>query len=195
MKKQVIEWAKTIGGAALIFALLKFSGLLPAVSYVTQSAVIYSGLVNADNEELTLQEDFNYNFSVKELNGSRVSFDQFRGKVVFLNLWATWCGPCRAEMASIQKLYDKIDKTNIQFVLLSIDKDQDLPKVNRYIAEKSFTFPVFMPTGKLTEQMDVPSIPTTFIISKDGKIVSKEVGTTNFDTARFKKFIEDLAAQ
>jgi len=144
MKKQAIEWVKTIGGAALIFIFLKFTGLLPAVTYAAQSAVIHSGLVNADDEELPQKIDFDYDFNVKDLNGNKMSFTQFQGKVVFLNLWATWCGPCRAEMAGIQKLYDKLDKTSIQFVLLSIDKDHDLPKVNKYIADKAFTFPMFM---------------------------------------------------
>jgi len=57
---------------------------------------------------------------------------------------------------------------------------------------KGFSFPVYLPSGRLTEQLSVPSIPTTFVIGKDGKIVAKEVGTTNFDTDKFRKFLRQL---
>lgn len=79
--------------------------------------------------------------------------------------------------------------------MLSIDKDRDEPKVGAYINKYKYTFPVYRPSGYLTSQLDIPSIPTTFIISKDGMVVSKEVGTTNFDTSKFKKFLESLAAK
>jgi len=140
-------------------------------------------------------ENFDYNFTIKDLTGNKMTFDQFKGKVVFLNLWATWCGPCRAEMAAIQKLYASTQQDNIAFVMLSIDKDRDKQKIVEYIKNKEFTFPVYQPSGYLSEQLKVPSIPTTFIISKDGKIMSIEIGTTNFNTAKFKKFIKSLASK
>ena len=138
---------------------------------------------------------FNYNFSIKDLQGTKTSFEKFKGKVIFLNLWATWCGPCRAEMPTIQQLYDSIDKEKIVFVMLSVDNDRDKDKIVRYIQNKSFTFPVYQPSGYLSEQLSVPTIPTTFVISKDGKIATKEVGTTNFNTPKFRKFIDELAAK
>lgn len=140
--------------------------------------------------------NFNYDFNIKDLEGNKIDFGQFKDKVVFLNLWATWCGPCRAEMPTIQKLYDKIaDDPNVVFVMLSIDKDKDLPKVVRYLKDKGYTFNGYMPSGYLTEQINVPNIPTTFIISKKGKIISKEVGTTNFNTNRFYKFLKAESAK
>lgn len=195
MKAFLIETVKTVAGAVIIVVVLKVSGLLPTVTQAAQSAVIYSGLVNASDEQLADKENFNYDFTVKDLEGNRMPMSSLEGKVIFLNLWATWCGPCRAEMASIQKLYDRLDKTNIQFVMLSIDRDEDAAKVVSYINGREFTFPVFMPSGMLTDQTDVPSIPTTFIISKSGEIVSKKVGTTNFNTDKFKTFLEKLAAE
>jgi hypothetical protein len=96
-------------------------------------------------------------------------------------------------MASIQKLYDGVDKGKISFVMLSLDRDSQLEKVKSYIATKAFTFPIYMPSGYLSDQLQVPSIPTTFVISKDGKIVLKEVGMKNYNTAKFKKYLEELA--
>jgi len=98
-------------------------------------------------------------------------------------------------MPTIQKLFDGIKKDSIVFVMLSVDKDQDKQKIIDYIGNKSYTFPVYQPSGYLPEQLRVPSIPTTWVISKDGKIMANEVGTTNFNTSKFKKFISELANQ
>ncbi len=152
--------------------------------------------MNASAIPIEDAQDFNYDFQIKDLDGHKINFSQYKNKVVFLNLWATWCGPCRAEMPTIQKLYTKMaNDPNVVFVMLSIDKDKDLPKVVRYLKDKSFTFKGYMPSGYLTEQLNVPNIPTTFIISKEGKIVGKEVGTTNFNSTRFYKFLKAESAR
>jgi thiol-disulfide isomerase/thioredoxin len=160
---------------------------------LAQSAVLKTGFVDARTEE-GKAESFDYNFSIKDLQGNKHSFSEYKGKVVFLNLWATWCGPCRAEMAGIQKLYASMNSDSVSFVMLSIDRDKDKEKVVKYVRDKEFTFPVFLPSGYLSEQLNVPSIPTTFIIGKDGALVAKEVGTTNFNTPKFKKFLQKLAS-
>ena len=77
----------------------------------------------------------------------------------------------------------------IEFVMLSVDIEAALPKVTTYLEKNQFTFPVFMPHGYLPEEMQVTSIPTTFVISKDGKILMKEVGTRNYDTKRMVNFL------
>lgn len=176
----------------ILFA-LKYSGLLSSISFVAQSAVLESGLIDP-HLDFKESESFDYNFIIKDLQGNKHSFDKYKGKVVFLNLWATWCGPCRAEMAGIQKLYaSMIPGDSISFVMLSLDKDKDQAKVMKYIRDKEFTFPVFLPSGYLSSQLSVPAIPTTFIIGKDGKIAAKEIGTTNFNTPKFKKFLQKLS--
>lgn len=175
----------------MIVATLYFTGLLSSISFLAQSAVLKTGLMNASAEMVEEDINFNYDFQIKDLNGNRLDFAQFKNKVVFLNLWATWCGPCRAEMPTIQKLYEKMeDDPNVVFVMLSIDKDKDLPKVIKYLKDKDYTFNGYMPSGYLTEQLNVRSIPTTFVISKEGKIITKEVGTTNFNTNRFYQFLK-----
>jgi thiol-disulfide isomerase/thioredoxin len=185
------EIAKTGLSLLIILVALKYTGLMGSLSYATQSAVMKTGLLDAD-AEANGAESFDYNFSVKDLSGNKFSFDKYKGKVVFLNLWATWCGPCRAEMAGIQKLYSGMNGDSVSFVMLSLDKDRDKEKVVKYIKDKEFTFPVFLPSGYLSEQLNVPSIPTTFVIGKDGKIAMKEIGTTNFNTLKFKKFLQKL---
>jgi thiol-disulfide isomerase/thioredoxin len=190
--KTVKEIVKTGLGLLLILAVLNYTGMLGSLSYTAQSAVLKTGLLDA-TVEANEAETFDYGFSIKDLAGNTHSFDKYKGKVVFLNLWATWCGPCRAEMAGIQKLYASMGGDSISFVMLSLDRDKDKEKVIKYVHDKGFTFPVYLPSGYLSAQLNVPSIPTTFVIGKDGKLAAKEVGTTNFNTPKFKKFLLKLA--
>jgi thiol-disulfide isomerase/thioredoxin len=149
--------------------------------------------MNASVDTSAPAKSFNYNFKIKDLQGNVTDFKTFKGKTIFLNIWATWCGPCRIEMPSIQKLYDQVDKDKIVFVMLSIDREDSFEKVVSFVKEKEYTFPVYVPKGYLTDQLQVRTIPTTFVISPDGKIVSQEAGAANYDTEEFKKFLAGLA--
>ncbi len=178
--------------AVLLIAILKYTGATRTISQATQWTMLQVGARNAGVEPDPEAPMFDYNFTIKDLEGQRVSFESFKGKVVFLNLWATWCGPCRAEMPGIQKLYDKVDHDKIVFVMLSLDPDEALEQVKKYLSARKFTFPAYMPSGNLSKQLNVPSIPTTFIISPQGKIERKEIGAMQYDTEDFKKFLEGL---
>jgi thiol-disulfide isomerase/thioredoxin len=168
--------------------------LIPIV-VVTAIAVFYITGFNRKSTVDLQDQTFNYSFSVKDMDGQVVPFDTYKGKVVFLNLWATWCGPCRKEMPDIQKLYDKIQSEEVAFVMLSIDTEGDEAKVRNYIKRNNFSFPVVMPSGNITSQLNVPSIPTTFIINKEGKIVHHIVGSTNYNTEKYRKMLQELAAE
>lgn len=193
--KMISGLLRPIAAALIIVGLLKVTGLMGQISYVTQAAVLKTGIRNAHPEDDSKDVRFDYGFVIKDLNGNTVNFDQFKGKVVFLNLWATWCGPCRAEMPGIHNLYAKLKDEPVEFVMLSLDKDQAKPKVESYVAKNKFTFPVYMPSGYLAEQLQVPSIPTTFIIAKDGQILMNEVGTRNYDTKKMVDFLKKHARQ
>ncbi|MDZ4715688.1 MAG: TlpA disulfide reductase family protein [Cytophagales bacterium] len=190
---RIISFMKPFLIAVLVVAFLQFTGLISAVSFATQWALLQTGLRDASTEVNAAPATFDYQFTIKDLEGNKIPFDQFKDKVLFINLWATWCGPCRAEMPSIQKLYDRVDKDKVTFIMLSIDEDRNQNKVSDYLSRRGFTFKAYMPSGYLPRQLQVPSIPTTFIVAKDGKIVRKEVGTMRYDTSKFQKFLEDLS--
>ncbi|MBS1682956.1 MAG: TlpA family protein disulfide reductase [Bacteroidetes bacterium] len=161
-----------------------------ATSYI-QSVVLAVGLVNPSNVE----EDngvFDYNVDVKNLSGREFNLKQFQGKIIFLNIWATWCGPCRAEMPSIQKLFDSVDHDKIVFLMLSADDPKHFSKVKTYISDQGYTFPVVVPSGNLPSQLQVPVIPTTFVIDQKGVIVKKESGMRNYASKKFRNFLLKL---
>lgn len=175
-----------------VFLVLRFTGALSGISSLTGSALLKTGVMDINPEEPAVVKKFDYDFSLRDLNGNVVDASEFKGKTIFLNIWATWCGPCRIEMPSIQSLYNKVDQENILFVMLSVDRREDFEKVKNFVNDKSYTFPVYVPSGSLPGQLQVGSIPTTFVINPEGKIVSKETGAANYDTPGFKEFLEAL---
>jgi thiol-disulfide isomerase/thioredoxin len=126
------------------------------------------------------------------LAGQPVSLESLKGKVIFLNIWATWCAPCIAEMPNIQNLYKKVGSDKIAFVMLSVDQG-GLDKVKKFIDRKGFTFPVYLAAGELPLEFDTGALPTTYIISPAGNIVKTQEGMAEYDTPAFRKYLEGLA--
>jgi thiol-disulfide isomerase/thioredoxin len=195
--QRIFRFLKPWLSALIILVILRYTGMLSAVTDFAGSTIMKTGAMDYEPEDVLKKEDFDYNFTIKDLQGNVVDFNSFKGKVVFLNLWATWCGPCRSEMPSIEGLYNSIaDKDKIVFVMLSMDKPEHQGKVVKYIQNNGFTFPVYTLDNNLSPQLrEVLSIPTTFIISRDGKIASKKVGAANYDNNRFRKFLEGLMVE
>ncbi len=191
----LIKLIKPWISAIVLVLILRYTGVLAGISTIASGALMKVGAMDYNPTESDLVEHFNYNFRLKDLDGNLVDFTSYKGKVVVINFWATWCAPCRVEMPSIQSLYSKVASENIAFVILSMDRDSDLGKVKKYVEKNDFTFPVFMPHGYLADQLQVDAIPTTLVINKSGQIVNRKTGTTNFDTSKFKKYLEGLAAE
>jgi thiol-disulfide isomerase/thioredoxin len=181
----------------VLVLILYYTGALAGLSVVTQSALLKTGVMDIAAEKNAPEgaASFDYDFAVSDLQGNAIDFKRFKNKVVFLNLWATWCGPCRVEMPSIQNLYHSSDTSKIKFVMLSLDIPENRQKVVNYINDKQFDFPAYVLNGPLPSQLRVPTIPTTFVIGTDGKIKSKKVGVANYDTDKFKKFLNDLTTE
>jgi thiol-disulfide isomerase/thioredoxin len=148
---------------------------------------------NLENEDLNFQTPSmaGANFQMVDLKNKKVKFSDLKGKVIFLNIWATWCPPCIAEMPNIQKLYEKVGSEKIAFVMLSVDSD-GMEKVKKFVERKSYTFPVYMPAGNLPREFSSNVIPTTFIISPEGKIVSRHEGMADYDTKEMRDFLTGM---
>jgi len=113
-------------------------------------------------------------FELKATNGQTVRLSSFKGRVVILNFWATWCGPCNLELPHLQEFYDKHKERN-DVALLTISTDENKALVEPFLRKKGFTFPVLYDDG-LRAQFKVRGIPTTFIIDPSGRIRVRMVG-------------------
>jgi peroxiredoxin len=115
-------------------------------------------------------------FSLIDLNGRKVGLKQFKGKTIFLNFWATWCGPCKEEMPSLEVLHQQFKEKN--FILLTISVDYEgLKPVQEFINKHRYTFPVLLdPKCEALDLFEVKGIPTTFMINKKGRMIGRAIG-------------------
>jgi len=120
-------------------------------------------------------------FDLEFLDGTTGKLSDFQGKLVFLNFWATWCPPCRAEMPSMETVFRDIDLD--KFVMLAVNVQEDAPTVRAFVQEFGYTFPVVLDTrGHAAGQYGVRGIPTTYIIGPDGVLLAQLVGTREWDS-------------
>lgn len=191
-----MDWKKEIKSWGLIlafFVFLYFTGLLPVIQGGIQSALLATGLIQPKLElpDLTNQK-FDYRGKFKDMEGNPVDLQDYRDKVVFINLWASWCGPCRAEMPHISELYKKVqDQPDLEFLMIGID--QEFTKSKDFISGKSWGFPVVHASYGLNSSLQSQSIPTTLVVDKQGKIVFYQEGMSNFNTREFQEFLLQLS--
>lgn len=114
-------------------------------------------------------------FTLENLRGSMMSLRDFRGKVIFLNFWASWCGPCRIEMPAMELLWQVFQDDD--FVILAVDVREEKDTVSSFIEKNDYTFPVLLDSrGKVANMYDLRAYPTSFLIDREGKVVGKAVG-------------------
>ncbi len=138
-----------------------------------------------NDEQVTLSS---YAWKLKNEHGELFNFNQTKGKVVFINFWATWCPPCVAEMPEIQSLY-KDYKDQIEFVFVS---NEDHQVINAFLDKHGYTFKVHSPITMYPKEFDVSSIPRTFLIDKDGRIVLDKTGAVNWNSDKVRDIINGL---
>jgi thiol-disulfide isomerase/thioredoxin len=127
-------------------------------------------------------------FSVQDINGNAVNLQDLKGKKLFVNLWASWCPPCKREMPSIEKLYHSVDTAKVAFIMLSLDDNFD--KAKAYMKHQKLNLPLYYPTENLPALFNVQGIPATFIFNEKGDLLNRIEGATDYDTDQFRKMLQ-----
>ncbi|MBC6989419.1 MULTISPECIES: TlpA family protein disulfide reductase [Hymenobacter] len=175
----------------LVPATLYATGLHTEVIGRAQQVVLATGLLNrAVPKKAVPIAKADYSLMLRTLDGRTVSLSQLRGKVILLNLWASWCPPCVAEMPSLQRLHDKVKPDNIALVVLSVDQNPE--KARRFAARRGFTMPVYTLASELPQVFDTQVLPTTFIIAPNGDIIDRHEGMGDYDNAAMIRFLRQL---
>ena len=131
-------------------------------------------------------------FTLPDLDGKNVTLSKFRGKVVLLNFWNTWCGPCRAEMPSLNNLYLELKDKGLVVLSISIDTSEE--PVRAFISERKLVFPVLMDKKQkvYSKKYFLYGLPVTFLIDKKGIIVEKFIGERDWSSQEMKEKIARL---
>ncbi len=129
-----------------------------------------------------------FDWSLREYGGETLNFEEFRGEVVLINFWATWCPPCIKEMPSLQALYDSYGD-RVSFLFIARDKEKN---VTRFMDKKGYDLPVFFEDGITPKLFYNPGIPTTFILSKDGKVAMAKSGEYDWNRDEVRQLLDGL---
>ena len=127
-------------------------------------------------------------FAVQDVNGNTINLQSLKGKKVFVNLWASWCPPCRREMPSIEKLAKSVDKDKVVFVLLSLDDNFD--KAKAFAKKQQLSLPIYYPVENLPALFNVQGIPTTFIFDENGNLFQRIDGGDQYDTESYRRLLQ-----
>ncbi|HEV7350680.1 TlpA family protein disulfide reductase [Telluribacter sp.] len=154
-------------------------------------AVYYTFSSSSAPEETTAVEEVlptgpeSLYLPLTDMEGNPVQIDST--KLAFVNVWATWCGPCNMEMPSIQTLYNKYkDNSKMAFYIIS---DEDAATVTPFIQRKGYQLPFFQYAGTYPRQLDGDAIPRTYIL-RNGQVLAQEIGANNWDDPKVIAFIE-----
>jgi len=165
----------------ILAGLLLWPGLLPADdSLGHQFTALQAAQMAAD-------------FSLQDMDGEVHALEDYRGKVVLVNFWATWCPPCRKEMPALEALYKKLGDKD--FVVLAINQWEDPDHVFAYTGELNVfpTFPIlFDPDSAVSQLYHVKGLPTSFLVDPQGRLVYRAVGGRAFDHPAVEKLIREL---
>lgn len=157
-------------------------------------AVLFAILGQRHKFEPVLEGKNAPDFALPDLKGKMVKLSDYRGKVVFVNFWATWCKPCEEEMPSMQRMYEVLKKQYQNFELLAVSIDSKEPDVVEAFAKKyEVTFPVLHDKkGKIKEMYKTTGVPETFIVDQNGVIAEKVWGPRNWSKKDSVKTIIEL---
>ena len=185
IKREIIEWAIFLGILGFLFG----TGLHTPVFGFFQGLILKTGIMQPSIESES-EVTASYDFQVVDQDGNRIDFSTYENKVVFVNFWATWCPPCIAEMPDIDNLYQEMEGKDVEFILISLD--DDFEKAKAFVEKKNFAFPIYRLGSSLPAVYESSAIPTTYVISPEGKIVVSKSGMAKYNTKKFRQFLEGL---
>ena len=128
---------------------------------------------------------------LRSASGELLNISESKGKVIFLNFWATWCPPCIAEMPSIQSLKNKLSGSN-DIIFAMVDADDDLKKSTGFMQKHHYNMPVYTVASSVPKSLFGGSLPTTIIIDKGGKIVMRHEGMADYGSKEMESFLRNL---
>ena len=129
---------------------------------------------------------------IPALTGNSITVNDFTGNISFLNFWATWCPPCRAEMPSIERLYKQMSGKN--FRIIAVNAGEHRSQVASFIEKNKYTFPIYLDeSNALSSIFAARGLPSTYLVNKEGKVIAVRIGAMEYDQAELIKLLKELA--
>jgi len=145
------------------------------------SLLLLPGCIHKSSDQPAVVQDITEiktRIKLKDLNGQPISLNKYRGKIIFINFWATWCAPCIKEMPSIEKAKNILKDSDIEFLIAS---NESVEQIQSFIAKRNLDLH-YVQLENL-EELNIPALPTTYIINLAGELVFSETGYREWDQA------------
>lgn len=153
--------------------------------------LMWTGLYNADIGKIDTVSKSSMAFSFRDETGKVSSTGDLKGKIVFINFWATWCPPRRAEMPSLDDLYQQF-RGDERIVFLFINEESEVSKVKAYLAKNKYSIPYMSRVGSVPDEIFSGTLPTTVLLDRQGRIVYKREGLAKYNTTEFVNLLNSL---
>jgi peroxiredoxin len=132
-------------------------------------------------------------FELPSLSGHPEALAAYRGRVLFVNFWATWCAPCREEAPALQVLYERLRAEGFAVLAISIDDAGAREKVESFVRDLSLDFPVLLDADqRVYRAYQAYGVPETFLVDRDGRVVERFIGPKSWDDPRYERAIRSL---
>lgn len=151
-------------------------------------AMVISPSTIDEDEQANLK---NYNWNLVDLDGKQTNLQSHKGKVVLINVWATWCPPCVAELPGFVELYQDY-KDKVTFMFVANDEKQ---KVVAFLDKKGYSLPVYFQASASPRELESSSIPVTYLLDKKGNIVVDKTGAANWNSEKTRALLDRLLAE
>lgn len=176
--------------ALFVIALLVSPSFKASVTGMLMKVGLFQPKIEETEPQQVVQTQGTNELTFQDESGNEIHLSELKGKVVFMNFWATWCPPCRAEMPSINTLYNKY-KNNDNIVFLMVDIDNKMDKSVKYIQDNKLDLPIHVSNTPIPEAYLGQAVPTTVVLNKNGEIAFRHEGMADYSSAEFQKFIEE----
>ena len=134
-------------------------------------------------------------FTLKTIEGQEITLSGLRGKVVLLDFWATWCGPCRESIPHLTQLYKNYQDKGFELIGMNLDKSGEVEMVRRFVKSMDIPYPIIMTPEDVARNYKITGLPTTVLIDKEGKVREKIVGFNSAIGQQIASRIEELTSE
>ena len=186
----------TIGNLlnALFFIALIVLLFVPSAKAVVLRGLMKTGLFQPEVSSSVSKPVQVKDIAFRDAKGEMVTLASLKGKVVFINFWATWCPPCIAELPSINTLYQKLG-THKNIVFLMADADGNPERSSLFLQKKHYDLPVYAATTTVPAEIAAGTIPTTVVLNKKGEMVYHHEGVADYTNDKFAAYLQQLSAE
>ena len=182
------------GGAGMQVA--RRAGIrLRAVTLVLALSFPASALAQDDtpaDDALVVYGQADFDWTIRPLDGEAMELEAYRGRVLFVNLWASWCTPCIREMETIERLRERVADTDVEFLIVAAEGERP---VRRHLRRYSYNLPIYLEVDRIPPAFGLRGLPTSWLVDREGRIVLLRHGEAAWDTDEVVAFVREIAAR